>query len=301
MANLQSHSDKRVSGYSDTPAASVCSCRRFFDLRSTACGSVLDRSVAVDLSSGGPRHAARRLSDRGLRSGPRAWCNSVEQSRSPARSPSRARGEGPGHRSSARVIGFAAHRLMEMEDAGLTGAANATPDGRGADGRCPGGLRTRGRSTRSRSLRHMYGPTRPVGRYRSARARRCTRMVASRRRRVILSGTTYQELAANAAEAQGGPLAALHYFPVRANNHILPIRLPPSLVESLWSVAKWSHWRLLRPAYDEQRRVLRLPDSRIRAVRRIVESGALEIQAYDKVFFPDSRRDGTGRDHWSAP
>jgi UDP:flavonoid glycosyltransferase YjiC (YdhE family) len=103
---------------------------------------------------------------------------------------------------------------------------------------------------------------------------------------VILSGTTYQELAANVAEAEGVPLAALHYFPVRANNHILPVRLPPKLVESLWSLAEWSHWRLLRPAYDEQRRALGLPQSGIRAARRIVESGALEIQAYDKVFFP---------------
>jgi len=103
---------------------------------------------------------------------------------------------------------------------------------------------------------------------------------------VILSGTTYQELAANVAEAQGVPLAALHYFPVRANNHILPIRLPPRLVDTLWSFAEWSHWRLLRPAYDEQRRALGLPHSGIRAARHIVESGALEIQAYDKVFFP---------------
>lgn len=103
---------------------------------------------------------------------------------------------------------------------------------------------------------------------------------------LILTGTTYQEVAANVAEAQGVPLAALHYFPVRANNHILPIRLPPSLIEPLWSVAEWSHWRLLKPAYDEQRRVLGLPESKACAVRRIVEYGALEIQAYDKVFFP---------------
>lgn len=112
---------------------------------------------------------------------------------------------------------------------------------------------------------------------------------------VILSGTTYQELAANVAEAQGLPFAALHYFPVRANNHILPVRLPRRLVEPLWSVAEWSHWRLLRPAYDEQRRALGLPHSGIRAIRRIVESGALEIQAYDKVFFPGLEQEWGGR------
>jgi UDP:flavonoid glycosyltransferase YjiC (YdhE family) len=103
---------------------------------------------------------------------------------------------------------------------------------------------------------------------------------------LILSGTTYQEVAANVAEAQGAPFAALHYFPFRANNHILPVRLPQSLIEPLWSVAEWSHWRLLKPAYDEQRQALGLPESKIRAVRRLVEYGALEIQAYDKVFFP---------------
>ncbi|MEA3179459.1 MAG: hypothetical protein QOI59_2982, partial [Gammaproteobacteria bacterium] len=103
---------------------------------------------------------------------------------------------------------------------------------------------------------------------------------------LILSGTTYQEVAANVAEAQGAPFAALHYFPVRANNHILPVRLSQSLIEPMWSVAEWSHWRLLKPAYDEQRKALGLPESKIRAVRRLVEYGALEIQAYDKVFFP---------------
>jgi UDP:flavonoid glycosyltransferase YjiC (YdhE family) len=103
---------------------------------------------------------------------------------------------------------------------------------------------------------------------------------------LILSGTTYQEVAANVAEAQGVPLAALHYFPCRANNHILPVRLPPSLIRPLWSVAESAHWRLLKPAYDEQRRALGLPESKIRAIRRLVEYGTLEIQAYDKVFFP---------------
>ena len=103
---------------------------------------------------------------------------------------------------------------------------------------------------------------------------------------VILGGTTYQELAANVAEAGEVPFAALHYFPVRSNTHILPVRLPPRLADLVWSVAEWSHWRLLRPAYDEQRRASRLPQNRIRAVRHMVNSGALEIQAYDKVFFP---------------
>ncbi len=103
---------------------------------------------------------------------------------------------------------------------------------------------------------------------------------------VILTGTTYQEVAANVAESQGVPLAALHYFPMRANNHVLPVQLPRPLVEAIWSAGEWAHWRLLKLAYDAQRRTLGLPESKIRATRRIVEGGALEIQAFDKVFFP---------------
>ncbi|MGI9124102.1 MAG: glycosyltransferase [Mycobacterium sp.] len=103
---------------------------------------------------------------------------------------------------------------------------------------------------------------------------------------LILTGTTYQEVAANVAEYRGIPLAALHYFPARANSKILPVPLPMGIVRPGWAVAEWAHWRLLKPAEDEQRRVLGLPKARTRAVRRIVESGALEIQAYDEVIFP---------------
>lgn len=103
---------------------------------------------------------------------------------------------------------------------------------------------------------------------------------------LILTGTTYQEIAANVAESRDIPLAALHYFPARANSEVLPVPLPRALVRAGWAVAEWAHWRLLKPAEDDQRRMLGLPQARTRAVRRIVERGALEIQAYDKVFFP---------------
>lgn len=103
---------------------------------------------------------------------------------------------------------------------------------------------------------------------------------------LILTGTTYQEVAANVAEARGIPFAALHYFPARANTHILPVRFPRRWANWLWAIAEWGHWRLLKPAYDAQRCTLGLPVSKIRAARRIVDGGALEIQAYDRVFFP---------------
>jgi UDP:flavonoid glycosyltransferase YjiC (YdhE family) len=103
---------------------------------------------------------------------------------------------------------------------------------------------------------------------------------------LILTGTTYQEVAANVAEYHGIPLAALHYFPARANSQALPVPLPAELVRSAWAVIEWVHWRALKEADDSQRRELGLPKATVRAVRRIVEGGALEIQAYDQVFFP---------------
>jgi UDP:flavonoid glycosyltransferase YjiC (YdhE family) len=103
---------------------------------------------------------------------------------------------------------------------------------------------------------------------------------------LILTGTTYQEVAANVAEARAIPFASLHYFPVRANNHILPVRLPLTWASMLWTFAEWLHWRVLKPADDKQRQELGLPVSTIPAARRSIERGALEIQAYDKTFFP---------------
>jgi UDP:flavonoid glycosyltransferase YjiC (YdhE family) len=103
---------------------------------------------------------------------------------------------------------------------------------------------------------------------------------------LILTGTTYQEVAANVAEARGVPLAALHYFPCRMNSQVLPVRLPGPVLRSGWSAVEWGHWRVLKGAEDAQRRELRLPQARVRAVRRIVEGGTLELQAYDELFFP---------------
>ncbi|BBY29757.1 glycosyltransferase [Mycolicibacterium sediminis] len=103
---------------------------------------------------------------------------------------------------------------------------------------------------------------------------------------LILTGTTYQEVAANVAEAARIPLAALHYFPCRENTRVLPVRLPRPLLHAGWSTAEWAHWKVLSQAENAQRDALGLPRARVRAIRRIVEGGALEIQAYDDVFFP---------------
>lgn len=53
-----------------------------------------------------------------------------------------------------------------------------------------------------------------------------------------------------------------------------------------WSTVEWAHWKVLSQAENAQRDALGLPRAKVRAIRRIVEGGALEIQAYDEVFFP---------------
>ena len=103
---------------------------------------------------------------------------------------------------------------------------------------------------------------------------------------LILTGTTYQEVVANVAEYRGIPLAALHYFPARVNSSAVPIPAPPPLIRSVWTAAEWLHWRMMKDAEDAQRRELGLPRATVRCARRIVEGGALEIQAYDQLFFP---------------
>jgi len=103
---------------------------------------------------------------------------------------------------------------------------------------------------------------------------------------LILTGTTYQEVAANVAEARRLPLVALHLFPHRLNTAIVPLPIPIQLLRPFWVFLEWLHWCILRPAEDQQRHSLGLPPARTRAVGRIVNSGALEIQGYDKLFFP---------------
>jgi UDP:flavonoid glycosyltransferase YjiC (YdhE family) len=103
---------------------------------------------------------------------------------------------------------------------------------------------------------------------------------------LILTGTTYQEVAANVAEYHRIPLAALHYFPARANSHVVPVPLPGPVLRTGWAAIEWVLWQVLKEAEDAQRRELGLPKATVRSVRRIVDGGALEIQAYDEILFP---------------
>ena len=105
---------------------------------------------------------------------------------------------------------------------------------------------------------------------------------------LILTGTTYQDVAGNVAEHYDIPLAALHYFPFRPNRQVLPVPvpLPMSVLKRGFAVAEWGHWRLSKGPEDAQRRSLGLPPAKVRAIRRMNDRGVLEIQAYDEVLFP---------------
>jgi len=102
---------------------------------------------------------------------------------------------------------------------------------------------------------------------------------------LLLTGMSYQELAANVAEYHGIPLATLLWLPIRVNGHIVPF-LPAPLIRSAMTVYEWLVWRGGKKVEDAQRRELGLPKATSPAPRRIAERRSLEIQAYDEVCFP---------------
>jgi UDP:flavonoid glycosyltransferase YjiC (YdhE family) len=102
---------------------------------------------------------------------------------------------------------------------------------------------------------------------------------------LLISGMSYQELAANVAEHRHVPLATLLWFPIRVNGHVIPT-LPAPLLRSAMRVYEWLVWRGVKKVEDMQRRELGLPKATGPAPRRIAERGSLEVQAYDAVCFP---------------
>jgi UDP:flavonoid glycosyltransferase YjiC (YdhE family) len=102
---------------------------------------------------------------------------------------------------------------------------------------------------------------------------------------LLFTGLDVEPLAADVAEYYGIPLATLHYFPLRANGHLVPI-LPSPLIRSAMTVFFWLYWRFRKKFEDAQRRELGLPKATRPWPRRITERGSLEIQAYDEVCYP---------------
>jgi len=102
---------------------------------------------------------------------------------------------------------------------------------------------------------------------------------------LLVTGVSYQELAADVAEYHDLPLATLLWFPIRVNGHLVPV-VPAPLIRSAMRAYEWLVWRGVKKVEDTQRRELGLPKATGPAPRRIAERGFLEIQAYDQVCFP---------------
>ena len=105
---------------------------------------------------------------------------------------------------------------------------------------------------------------------------------------LLLSGQIYQEVVANVAEHYDMPLAALHFYPMRANGQICfsGARLPAPIVRSMMTTADWLYWRMTKGVEDAQRRELGLSKASSPAAQRMADRGALELQAYDELCFP---------------
>ncbi len=102
---------------------------------------------------------------------------------------------------------------------------------------------------------------------------------------LLFTGLLFEDGAANIAQYYDIPLATLHYFPVRANGQLLAF-LPSPLGHSAMTAFWWLSRGVFGKHEDAQRRELGLPKAIGPAPRRITERGALEIQAYDGVYFP---------------
>jgi UDP:flavonoid glycosyltransferase YjiC (YdhE family) len=102
---------------------------------------------------------------------------------------------------------------------------------------------------------------------------------------LLFTGLIFEKLAANVAEYYDIPLVTLHYFPVRANGHLVPI-LPSPLIRPATTVFFWLYWRRSKKVENAQRRELGLPKATGPWQRRITQRGSLEIQAYEELCFP---------------
>jgi UDP:flavonoid glycosyltransferase YjiC (YdhE family) len=103
---------------------------------------------------------------------------------------------------------------------------------------------------------------------------------------LVIAGLGFEQFAANVAEYYDLPLAMLHWFPMRANGHVLPF-LPARLGRSAMAAYERLSWSgAVKEVEDAQRRELGLPEATYPWPQRIAERGSLEIQAYDKEFIP---------------
>ena len=107
---------------------------------------------------------------------------------------------------------------------------------------------------------------------------------------LLVTGVSYQELAANVAEYRDIPLATVLWFPIRVNGHLVPT-LPAPVIRALMRAYERVVWRGVRAVENAQRRDLGLAPASGPAPDRIAARGSLEIQAYDHLCFPGLARE----------
>jgi UDP:flavonoid glycosyltransferase YjiC (YdhE family) len=105
---------------------------------------------------------------------------------------------------------------------------------------------------------------------------------------LLMTGQTYHGVVVNVADYYDIPVAGLHHFPVQPNGQIgLPFFPAPTPVIRTTLKAAWKLYALITKAEEgAQRRELGLPKATASARERMIESGSLEIQAYDVACFP---------------
>jgi UDP:flavonoid glycosyltransferase YjiC (YdhE family) len=103
---------------------------------------------------------------------------------------------------------------------------------------------------------------------------------------LILGGLGFEQFAANVAEYYDIPFATLQFYPVRANGQLLRF-LPAKLGRAAMTGYEKLSWSgVVREIEDAQRGELGLPKAQEPWPRRIADRGSLEVQAYEKIYFP---------------
>jgi UDP:flavonoid glycosyltransferase YjiC (YdhE family) len=103
---------------------------------------------------------------------------------------------------------------------------------------------------------------------------------------LLIAGLGFEQFAANVAEYYDIPLAMLHFFPMRPNGQLLRFLPAPLGRAAMTGYERLSWGGAVKEVEEAQRRELGLPLATAPWPRRIAERGSLEIQAYDKVYFP---------------
>ncbi|WP_349268851.1 glycosyl transferase family 1 [Mycolicibacterium parafortuitum] len=101
---------------------------------------------------------------------------------------------------------------------------------------------------------------------------------------LLLTGMNYEDVAANVAEHCGTPLATLQIIPLRVNGVFVPF-LPSALARAAMKAMDWVAWRGKKADEDAERAELGLPKATGPWTRRMSDQGAMEVQAYDAVWW----------------